>query len=327
MVDHGCVATFTAGDRTGTGVTTMRKKQENTDQRSASAVPVSNTIDVFAVARRVDEKISADDQEARDASLWLNLASMGNQWARALTTGNVFNMTDLGLGLVRSLLDIEQAQMRALRSIDENVRLLKDGPAKTGRILLEQAQRASDPERAEELINEANKKFYDALPLASDPREAVVVKMHLGVTALRLGYREESQDWLSDAYMEIVREVLALAERTGNVKVIEGKMSYVGLLAGGVWFVALKKLKGRKQRAKGSGADADPSFSRKSEGALRELLPVVTCLAVIHNAALLDEEAERLPALKLEPARKKKTFELVQVAATVDDTSELSEPL
>ena len=47
-------------------------------------------------------------------------------------------------------------------------------------------------------------------------------------------------------------ELQDISKSFGDVKVIEGKMSYLGLLAGGVWFVAFKKLKGRKQRAKGS---------------------------------------------------------------------------
>jgi hypothetical protein len=296
----------------------MWKKTETDEKPSGTAGPGSNTADFMSLFHELVPHYLPNDQDARDATLWLNLAHMGNQWARALSTGNVFGMTELGLGLVMSLLDIEQAQMRALRSIDENVRLLMDGPANTGRILLKQAELAEGPERAEELVNDANKKFFDALPLAADPREAVVVKMHLGVTALLLRHRDEAQRWLNEAYRDVGLEVVSLAQRSGNVKVFESKKDWAWFGAFGYGFVIFKKLKNRKRSGEGSDSDANLSFSEKSEDALRELIPVVHCLAVIHNAALSDEDTKRLPALKLKPAGKK-SFQLVQVEATIDN--------
>jgi hypothetical protein len=293
------------------GDVTVRKNKKAHDGALDEVTPEQPKSVLLQAADRVVDELSQDAQSERDVGLWINLASMGNQWARALATSNVFSMTELGLGLVKSLLDIEQAQMRALRSIDENVRLLRDGPASTGRILLEQAQHATDPNRAHRFVERANEKFYDALPLASDEREKVVVKMHIGVTALLLGQRDEAQRWLNEAYMETVGEVVALASQTGTVKVIENKKSYLGLAVGGLYFVAYKKLK--KRRSAGTKSESELSFSNRSEGALRELLPVVMCLAVIHNAALLDEEADGLPALKLEEGEKKRTYQLVEV--------------
>jgi len=261
-------------------------------------------------------KFVPPDQDARDATFWLNLARTGNQWARALASGNVFGMGELGLSLVGSLLDIEQAQMRALRSIEQNTQRVREGPAKTGRLLLQQAQLAKDPERGRELVHEANKKFFDALPLSADPREAVIVKMHLGVTALLLDHRDEAQRWLNEGYRDVGREVVSLAQRSGNVKVFETKKDLALFFFLGSGFVIHKKLKNRRLRTSRSGSGVDLSVSKKSEDALRELIPVVHCLAVIHNATLIDENTKRLPALKLKPVGKK-SFQLVQVEATI----------
>lgn len=285
------------------------------EEPANSAGREPHTADFMSLFNDLIPNFAPHDRDAHDAAVWLNLAHRANQWAQALSTGNVYSMTDLGLGLVRSLLDIEQAQMRALRSVERNTRMLLEGPAKTGRILLEQAQLAERPERARDLINEANKRFYDALPLASEPRDAVVVKMHLGVTALLLDHRDEARRWIGETYRDVGQEVVSLAHQSGNVsvKVFENKKDVAWFLAFGAGFVIHKKRKNRRRRNQASPTEL--SVSKKSEDALRELLPVLHCLAIIHNAALVDQGTARLPALRLEPAGK--AFRLVEVEAII----------
>jgi len=258
---------------------------------------VSEATDAF-------DEPSSDDQLAFDTERWLELGKAGGKLAIAAAKGDVKGLTAPTGDLIRAMLDVEEAQARLLESIDENVKLLKDGPFKTGRLYLREAHRlVESPERSEQFVERAQEQFYAAHALASEPMDQAAVEMHIALAAILLGHPDDSRHWLVQAYEKTAFKAHELAEDTGNTKVIKGRgitqaaTAYMTLGASAA-YLAAKKIKRSR------------SNNRAQEG-LRGVLPLISCIASLHAASGAD--AAELPALELVKV-KKDQYELVEVA-------------
>ena len=151
---------------------------------------------------------------------------------------------DQVLSLVKSLYAIEDEQSRVLHSIDTNVKLLKEGPYRAGRLLLSEAQRLGDREQeSHRLLESAKDRFYDAQPLAGSVQERTMVELHLAVVWLALGRADDARYWLEQAYQSARVVIDSLTQQTGNVKVLKSKWATTALsiyYPAGLFVVPLK---------------------------------------------------------------------------------------
>lgn len=258
---------------------------------------VSEATDAF-------DEPAADDQLAFDTERWLELGKAGSRLAMAAAKGDLGGLATPTGALIRAMLDVEEAQARLLESIDENVKLLKDGPFKTGRLYLREAHRlVESPERSEQFVERAQEQFYAAHALASEPMDQAAVEMHIALAAILLGHPDDSRHWLVQAYEKAAFQANQLAEQTGNTKVIKGKgvtqavTAYMTLGASAAYLAAKKVKRSRS--------------NNKAQEGLRGVLPLVGCIASLHAASGV--EAAQLPALELVKVKKDK-YELVEVA-------------
>lgn len=246
-------------------------------------------------ATEVIDAIS-DGQGEDDAKRWVAIGGAGLQLALAATTGNYGE-------LVQTVLAVEEAQTRLLQSIDENVKLLVEGPFKTGRIFLAEAYEVVEtPERSAQFVEKAQAKFIEASALATEPMDQAAVEMHIAVTFILLGHSADSRRWLESAYEKTAPKVIELAKQTGNTKVMKGSSTKWTLLITGVYgaaWLAVKKFKGIRR-------------DKRAQDGLRELLPFLNCVAALHTAS--GGDPVELPAVELIEV-KKGQYEMVEVSA------------
>ena len=245
----------------------------------------------------------SDDQLEEDSARWVDLAHAGTQLALAVAKGDTGALTEPAGALVRALLDVEEAQTRLLKSIDDNVKLLRDGPFKTGRLYLHEAHRLVDsPERSEKFVERAQEQFYEAHALATQPMDRAAVEMHIALAAILLGLTDDARHWLEQAYAKAAFQARELADETGNTKVVKGRgiaQAATAYLTMGTSAAYLAAKKIRRTR----------SSNRAKEG-LRGVLPLVSCIASLHTATGADPA--ELPALELVETKPDR-FELVEV--------------
>lgn len=161
------------------------------------------------------------------AAKWFGVAS---SVARLAPVASALPGGDHVLEVVKALYDIEDEQVRVLHSIDANVRLLKEGPFKAGRLLLSEAHRIGDrDDEGHRLLESAKDRFYDAQPLASSVQERAMVEMHLGLVWLALGRAEDARYWLEQGYQSARVVIEALVKQAGNVKVLKSKWATTAL--------------------------------------------------------------------------------------------------
>ncbi len=257
---------------------------------------------VEGVTKALETSVS-DDQLEEDSARWLDLAQAGGLLALAAARGDVDGLTAPAGALVRALLDVEEAQARLLQSIDENVKLLRDGPFKTGRLYLREANRlVESPERSVQFVERAQEQFYQAHALATEPMDLATVEVHIALAFILLGQSLDARHWLEQAYAKAALKAYDLAKETGNTKVIKGKgiiqaqAAYLTLGASAV-YLGMKKVKRTRS-------------NNRAQNGLREVLPLVSCIASLHtDTGAGDAE---LPALRLIQV-KKDQYELVEV--------------
>ncbi|GAA2038244.1 hypothetical protein GCM10009839_44640 [Catenulispora yoronensis] len=137
---------------------------------------------------------------------------------------------DQVLDLVKSLYAIEDEQSRVLHSIDTNVKLLKEGPYRAGRLLLSEAHRLSNrDDESQRLLESAKDRFYDAQPLASSVQERTMVELHLALVWLALGRTDDARYWLEQAYQSARVVIESLTQQAGDVKVLRSKWATTAL--------------------------------------------------------------------------------------------------
>lgn len=253
-------------------------------------------------AIEVGGSMLSDEQIEDDAARWGDIAMAGVQLARASAGGTVnpLALVDPATVFYRAILNVEEAQTRLLRSIDENVKLLVAEPFRTGRTFLKRAaDKVDEPERSRVYLGKAQDKFYEALSLAVDPIDQAAVEMHLAICYFLLGHHDDAGEQIEAAYEKTAVQAIELAERTGNTKVLTKSAKWSLLVTGvyGAAFLAIKKLR-RNRR------------DQSAQVALRELLPFLGCLAALHTAT--GAEADELPAVELVETSRDE-FELVEV--------------
>ena len=137
---------------------------------------------------------------------------------------------DQVLDLVKSLYAIEDEQSRVLHSIDTNVKLLKEGPYRAGRLLLSEAHRLADhPDESHRLLETAKDRFYDAQPLASSVQERTMVELHLALVWLALTRPDDARYWLEQAYQSARIVIDSLTRQAGDIKVLKSKWATTAL--------------------------------------------------------------------------------------------------
>lgn len=250
------------------------------------------------------EGLLTEEQIEADGVRWEAIARSSAEFAVALGRGgtNPLSLIDPATALYRAVLDVEDAQARLLRAIDKNVKLLVDEPFRTGRTFVRRAfDKVDHPERSTEYLCKAQDKFYEAQSLATEPLDESVVEMHLAIVYFLRGYVEDGQELIESAYQKVAAQVIELAERTGNTKVLTTGAKWSLLLTGfyGAAYLAIKKFKNQK-RDKGA------------QQALREILPLLNCLAELHTST--GARADELLAVELVEVSRDR-FELVEVAA------------
>jgi hypothetical protein len=138
--------------------------------------------------------------------------------------------SELVLEMIKRLCGIEEEQSQVLHSIDTNVKLLKEGPFRTGRLLLSEAERVGDrDDDSRRMLESARDKFYDAQPMASSVQERALVEMHLGLVWLALGRHIDARYWLEQSYQSARLVIDTLTRQAGNVKVLKTKWATTAL--------------------------------------------------------------------------------------------------
>lgn len=177
------------------------------------------------------------------------------------------------LGMVKALYDIEDEQSRVLHSIDANVKLLKEGAFRAGRLLLSEAHRVGGrDDESRRLLETAKDRFYDAQPLAASVQERTLVEMHLGLVWLALGRADDARYWLEQAYQSARVVIETLGKQAGDVKVLKSKWATTALslyYPAGLFVIPLKLKR---------VWNAD-----RSSGALDEFLPFANTIATCLN--------------------------------------------
>lgn len=211
--------------------------------------------------------VSGEDPAAR----WFGLVSTVAQFGpvRSRLPGS-----DRVLPMIKALYDIEDEQAKVLHSIDANVKLLKEGPYRAGRLLLSEAHRIGDrDEESRKLLESAKDRFYDAQPLASSVQERCLVEMHLGLVWLALGRDDDARHWLEQSYQSARRVIDTLTEQAGNIKVLKSKWATTALsiyYPAGLFVIPIKLRR---------VWNAD-----RSSGALTEFLPFANTIAACLNS-------------------------------------------
>jgi len=152
---------------------------------------------------------------------------------------------DAAVGLLKAMFGVEDQQTAMLRSIERDVRLLREGPFRSGRLLLREADRiASEGGDAERFIEDARSRFYDAHELATSLQERALVEFHLGLVWLLLGKRKDSEYWLKTSHDSTLHVVSELASQSEDVKVLHSQKSTALWTASGygTYYVLPKKI-------------------------------------------------------------------------------------
>jgi tetratricopeptide (TPR) repeat protein len=250
----------------------------------------------------LDDEEKSREQVKNDEARWGDIALAGGRFALAAATGDLGTMTEETGDLFRAVLDVEDAQTRLLQSIDENVQALRDGPFKTGRFYLKEAHRhVASPEKSSQEVLKAKDEFIRAHELTEDPIAQSGVEMFIALTYFLLNEFDDARYWLEQAYAKAGTRAHDLAVETGNTKVIKGKGIVQAQLAVLTYGASAAYLAAKKLRKKRSSDHAMEE--------LRAVLPLVSCIASLHEAS--GAAPEELPALELRQI-KKGQFELVE---------------
>jgi hypothetical protein len=132
-----------------------------------------------------DEKLGRVDAKLREAARWAERRSMRSsgelpataaedepkaRWTGLATAFEQYAVAASGvpgassaLGMLSALYGVEDAQAAMLGTIDRNVRLLREGPFQSGRLLLREPGRVGTADREyQHFLSTARDHFYDA---------------------------------------------------------------------------------------------------------------------------------------------------------------------
>jgi hypothetical protein len=163
--------------------------------------------------------------QASDPGVWLGVAG-------AMAKGGMANIpgAEAAMGVLRALYQLEDAQAAMLAAIQRDVRLIREGPFRSGQLLLQEAGRLrTGDSRYEEFLRDAVTRFYDAHGLAVSLQERSVVEFHLGILWYLLGKTDDSRHWLEQSYGDARHVVSELAVQAGEVKVLHKESTVAAL--------------------------------------------------------------------------------------------------
>jgi len=201
---------------------------------------------------------------------WSGLASAVQSYAIAVSG---MPAADSAISVLKALYGVEDAQVTMLNSIDRHVRLLREGPFRSGQLFLSEAQRVGPAdEEYSSFLAKARDHFYDAHGLAASVQERAVIELRLGLVAALLGKRGDAKHWLAQCYESGAQVIEELTSRSRNVKVLHSRKTTVALTVSGYGlYVIPAKLK--------KVWNAELAVS-----ALQSFVPFVNCAADSLNA-------------------------------------------
>lgn len=228
--------------------------------------------------RTPDRSLAIVDSDAVAGGKWSGLASAVEGYAVAVSGASAAGPA---ITLLKALYGVEDAQAAMLSSIDRQVRLLREGPFRSGQLLLREAGRVGPTAGAEysEFLAKAKDRFYDAHGLAASIQERALVEFHLGLVAFLTGKDADAKHWLGKCYESCVQVVDELASKSKNIKVLRSRKTTAALTLStyGLYIIPVKLKKVWNAELAASALD---SFT-----------PFVNCVAGSLNAASGDRQA------------------------------------
>jgi hypothetical protein len=213
---------------------------------------------------------------------WSGLASAVESYAIAVSG---VPGADGAISVLKALYGVEDAQALMLRSIDRHVRLLREGPFRSGQLLLREAERVGPAdEDYSGFLAKARDHFYDAHGLAASVQERAVIELHLGLVAVLIDKQADAKHWLGQSYESGAKVVEELTSKSRNVKVLHSRKVAAALTVStyGLYVIPAKLKK---------VWDAELAV-----GALQSFVPFMNCAANSLNAVSGSSQA---PAIQL----------------------------
>ena len=208
---------------------------------------------------------------------WSGLASAVESYALAVSG---VPGADSAINVLKALYGVEDAEAAMLSSIDRQVRLLREGPFRSGQLLLHEARRVKPTdEEYSGFLAKARDRFYDAHGLAASVQERALIELHLGLVAALINKHADAKYWLGQCHESGVQVVEELASKSQNIKVLHSRQTTVALTLStyGI-FVIPAKLK------KVWNAEL-------AVAALQSFVPFVNCAAHLLNAVSGNSQA------------------------------------
>jgi len=209
---------------------------------------------------------------------WTGLASAVGSYATAGVPG-----ADSTINLLKALYGVEDAQAAMLSSIDRQVRLLREGPFRSGQLLLHEAGRVGPAdEEYSGFLAKARDRFYDAHGLAASVQERALIELHLGLVAALINKPADAKHWLSKCCESCAQVVGELTATSQNVKVLHSRKVTAALTLStyGLYVIPAKLRKVWN--------------AERAVGALEAFVPFVNCAANSLNAVSGNREASTL---------------------------------
>jgi len=184
--------------------------------------------------------------------------------------------------LLQALYGIEDPQAVMLRSIDRNVKLLREGPFQSGQLLLSEVRRKgeSDPEYGR-LLRHARDHFFDAWGLSASIQERALVEFYLACTYALEGSRPDAEHWLAQSYASARVVVIELGSHVQNTKVLHSQKAVAATYLTMYPSLVILPAKLRKVWK-----------SERAAKALSEFLPFENCVANSLNSLSPSSKAE-----------------------------------
>jgi hypothetical protein len=114
--------------------------------------------------------------------------------------------------LIRSLLAVQDEQLKRLESLHEDVRSLRDGPWRLANIYLREAQVAATPQRQEEWLQQTRAELYKAMSLSQGTAREAVIQANLAIVYGLLRQDIEARTWARGSFDAAQGYLTALAE-------------------------------------------------------------------------------------------------------------------
>jgi len=220
------------------------------------------------------------DSRETGENRWSGLATAVQSYAIAVSG---VPAADGAISVLKALYGVQDAQATMLNSIDRHVRLLREGPFRSGQLLLSEAKRVGPAdEEYSSFLAKARDHFYDAHGLAASVQERAVIELHLGLVAALLDKPGDAKHWLGQCYESGAQVIEELTSRSKNVKVLHSRKVTLALTVStyGIYVIPAKLKK---------VWNAELAVS-----ALQSFVPFVNCAADSLNAVSGNSQASTI---------------------------------